>query len=274
LATEQEARQAANRHALRSHRLRCDLVYGGRYEYMSLHGGEDYREWLLTLPNYQHSHFNGHFFERNILLHLRTKVRCDAGGSRLLFIEEIQSDWHRAAARYGARGGVAPAPFRKEWVSLALKLMLLHVVEKGLDGIAWADAAVHELRYDQPMPPLRRLYDEALPRLLNRLAAPWKGEVGSGSFATKQPWLHAARHKELWKVEGGAGKFATRARYNKQQALELIERHSKAVDLELPVLRPPTAMREHIARYGLPLFGETHLTTAGAAGSTSRSDSA
>lgn len=255
-ASSQEAQQVANQHALRSYRLRCDLTYRAHYEYMTLHGGEEYREWLVTLPDYHRSHFTGHFYERNILLHIRSKVRRARDGSRVLFIEELQSDWHQAAARYGLRGGIPPAPFRREWASLALKLMLLHVVESGLDGIAWADAAVHELRYDKVLTPLRRLYDEALPRTLNRLAKSWQVRVGRGEFDTRRPWLHAVRSKDCWKVEGGAGRFATRARYNKHEALALIERHSKAVTLSLPMLLLPEGMRRHIAEHGLPLFGE------------------
>ena len=255
-ATAEEAKQVARQHALRTHRLRCELNYRAQYEYMSLHGGEEYREWLVTLPDYHRSHFSGHFHERNILLHIRTKIRRTVDGSQVLFIEELQSDWHQAAARYGLRSGIPLAPFRREWAGLAIKLMLLHAVEKGLDGIAWADSSVQELRYDKVLTPLRRLYDEELPCLLNRLARPWQAGVERGRFATRSPWLHAARSKDSWKVEGGAGKFATRARYNKQQALALIERHSKAVTLELPMLLLPGGMRDYIARHGLPLFGE------------------
>ncbi len=64
-------------------------------------------------------------------------------------------------------------------------------------------------------------------------------------------------------MEGGAGKFATRARYNKEQAMAVIARHSKMVDLSLPMLRVPEAMRRHITEYGLPLFGEQHIHLPG-----------
>lgn len=257
-SSREEAIEVAELHAVRNHRLRCSLTYKAQYEYMSLHGGDDYREWLVTLPDYQHSHFNGHFYERNILLHIRSKVRHTQDGKHVLFIEELQSDWQLASLRYGSRCGVPRAPFRKEWASLAMKLMLLHVVEKGLDGLAWANADVHELRYDRLLTPLRRLYDKELPCLAKRLSAPWKGEVCSGLFATRSPWLHAARSKASWKVEGGAGKFVTRARYNKEQAEALIARHSKQVTLKLPMLLLPDEMRQHIAAHGLPLFGERH----------------
>jgi hypothetical protein len=257
-ASVTEALQVANQHALRNHYLQCELAPRERYEYMTLHGGEEYREWLVTLPNYHHSLFNGHFHERNILLHMRTKVRHISGSQRVLFIEELQSDWHQLSERSRRFEEIPPAPFRKEWVSLALKLLLLHAVERGLDAIAWADAGVHEMRYDKKLPQLRRLYDEELPHTLLRLGKPWQAQLTRAEFATRSPWLHASRHKEHWRVVGGAGRFVTRARFDKGEALALIERHSKAVTLNLPLLVLPEAMRAHIAEHGLPLFGELY----------------
>lgn len=42
-----------------------------------------------------------HFDEPNILAHVRFNERYDSGGKRLLFIEEIQSDWHQAGRKKG-----------------------------------------------------------------------------------------------------------------------------------------------------------------------------
>lgn len=251
------ALQAAGAHARASHRLRPRLGYSTTYEYMSLQGGEEYREWLVTLPEYQRSHFTAHYQERNVLLHIRTKIRETEQGQRVLFIEELQSDWQQAVARYGHSSGIPPAPFRKEWASLALKLMLIHAAKRDLDGIAWTDSQVHQLRYDREMGPLQQLYDHEVPQLLTRIARPWKCQVESGEFRTRSPWLHAARCNDCWKVEGGQGKFATRPRYDKQQALALIERHSRALTLSLPMMLMPDAMKHHILQHGLPLFGET-----------------
>ena len=251
------AMQSADAHARESHRYRPKFGYSTTYEYMSLQGGEEYREWLVTLPDYHRSHFNAHYDERNVLLHIRTKIRETEQGARVLFIEELQSDWQQAVARYGTSCGIAPAPFRKEWASLALKLMLIHTAKLDLDGIAWTDSQVHTLRYDREMGSLQQLYDHELPHLLTRIARPWKLQVESGEFKTRSPWLHAARCNDCWKVEGGQGKFATRPRYDKQQAVALIERHSKALTLTLPMMRLPIEMKQHILQNGLPLFGET-----------------
>ncbi len=254
-ANRELACEQARRHALRSHRLRCDLDSSRRYEHMSLHGGEDYREWLVTLPDYQHSHFNSHYYERNVLLHIRSKQRKTTDGRRVLFIEEIQSDWHQAD-RHQVRGQIPRAPFRREWPALALKLMLIHAAEQGLDGLAWADGQVHELRYDQAMPGLRRLYDKELPRIATRLGKIWGSTLEQADFATRHPWLHATRQQDKWRVEGGGGRFHTRARYDRAQAQAVIARHSKAVTLSLPLLCINAAMGEQLKHHGLPLFGE------------------
>jgi hypothetical protein len=43
----------------------------------------------------------GHFDEPNVLAHIRLNDRTDADGKRVLFVEEIQSDWHQKGRRQG-----------------------------------------------------------------------------------------------------------------------------------------------------------------------------
>lgn len=43
----------------------------------------------------------GHFDEPNVLAHVRFNDRVDADGKRVLFIEEIQSDWHQRGRKFG-----------------------------------------------------------------------------------------------------------------------------------------------------------------------------
>jgi len=42
-----------------------------------------------------------HFNEDNVLLHLRLNDRIDADGKKVMFIEELQSDWHQKGRKYG-----------------------------------------------------------------------------------------------------------------------------------------------------------------------------
>ena len=51
---------------------------------------------------------SSHFDEKNILAHVRLNDRVDADGKRVLFVEEIQSDWHQAGRKKGYRGDEAP----------------------------------------------------------------------------------------------------------------------------------------------------------------------
>jgi len=50
---------------------------------------------------------SSHYSHANILAHMRLNDRTDADGKRVLFIEEIQSDWHQAGRKKGYKGGLA-----------------------------------------------------------------------------------------------------------------------------------------------------------------------
>jgi len=43
---------------------------------------------------------SGHFEQPNILAHMRLNDRVDADGKKVLFVEEVQSDWHQAGRKY------------------------------------------------------------------------------------------------------------------------------------------------------------------------------
>ena len=91
------------------------------FEDYALPGGQNYREVLLTigprLENYptrqaydeairQQDARGGafersHFDESNVLAHLRLTDRTGPDGEKILFIEEIQSDWHQKGRKQG-----------------------------------------------------------------------------------------------------------------------------------------------------------------------------
>lgn len=74
----------------------------GRYQ---LPGGKNYREVLITLPPIrerdQRGYKSGHWDQPNVLVHFRLNDRVDADGKRVLFVEEIQSDWGQAGRKKG-----------------------------------------------------------------------------------------------------------------------------------------------------------------------------
>lgn len=73
-----------------------------------LPGADDtYRELLLTLPRIDGP--STHWDEPNVVAHTRFTTRTDASGARVLFLEEVQSDWHQKGRDEGYQRTVPAA---------------------------------------------------------------------------------------------------------------------------------------------------------------------
>lgn len=171
---------------------KSDEAGGTRYSQYTLPGGENYREVLLTLPRKEtttgdvaqrlfgrpmasllederqavademrrtydataRDFRSGHWDQPNVLAHIRMNDRTDADGKKVLFVEEIQSDWGqrrrknlKMAEESGSqmlRDGVdkqtPPAPFigsTGKWLTLALKRVLRMAAEGAYDRVAF-----------------------------------------------------------------------------------------------------------------------------------------
>ena len=142
-------------------------------------GGTDYREWLVTMPFYPHSYFSPHFKVRNVLSHIRCDMRDGPDGERVLLIHEVQSDWAKDTRDAIGIADADPEhaqfpPFWREWSSLTMKLVLLHAAHQGADGLAWTKGSHQILRYEGfGAKGLAQLYDQILPREVNRLVKPF-----------------------------------------------------------------------------------------------------
>ena len=155
------------------------LLASERWVDWSWTGGEDYREWLITLPCFAATYFSSHFAVRNVLAHVRCDWREGADGERVLMLHEVQSDWmqdaRRAIQNFGNDAGFADdAPFLQEWPALTLKLMLLHAAHMGADALGWTRGShqVHRFR-GLGSEGLKELYDRTLPREVNRMLKPF-----------------------------------------------------------------------------------------------------
>ncbi|HKJ88221.1 MAG TPA: JAB domain-containing protein, partial [Gammaproteobacteria bacterium] len=158
------------------------------YDEYTMPGGENYRELTLVLPHdpgdatFQPPHFRG---EQNILAHVRFNDRVDADGNPMLFIEEVQSDWHQAGRERGYQGmeptdeevrrffeleeGADPADYREDmmehpdyrrntppnapfkangWTNLAMKRMIRWASEHGYSSIGWTTGSTQTARYN------------------------------------------------------------------------------------------------------------------------------
>jgi len=71
-----------------------------KYENYQLPGGENYKEILVTLPG-KDQFKSSHFDETNIITHLRMNTRTDNDGKKVLFLEEVQSDWGQKGKKEG-----------------------------------------------------------------------------------------------------------------------------------------------------------------------------
>lgn len=82
-----------------------------KYAEHTLAGGDNYREFLLTLDQNLSSdsplfkkmgidYYNHHYDEGNIVAHIRVKDR-ELGDKKVLYIEEIQSDWGQQGRKQG-----------------------------------------------------------------------------------------------------------------------------------------------------------------------------
>ena len=143
-----------------------------KYSSYQLPGGENYREILLQAPvdfspirkgENVTAFKSSHWDEGNVLAHIRVNDRTTPDGKKVLFIEEIQSDWARETRRSkdgtllnmaGTDGDVSkatkvlPHSALKNWQELALKRVLKEAVEGGYDAIAWTSGEQQADRYD------------------------------------------------------------------------------------------------------------------------------
>jgi len=85
-------------------------------DYDSLSEGEQrgYRRTAITEHGSDHdakvNYHSSHWSEPNVLLHVRMNDRVDADGKRVLFLEEVQSDWHQEGRQKGYKRGEGEKP--------------------------------------------------------------------------------------------------------------------------------------------------------------------
>lgn len=79
----------------------------GRWSKYKLPGGKNYRELVFKMPNssYSNDAMKGHWGQdaEGVLAHARIQD-FTVNGKKMLFVEEIQSDWHNAGHKFGYEG--------------------------------------------------------------------------------------------------------------------------------------------------------------------------
>lgn len=105
--------KASNVHILQQHDGRYHVVISNSDElFTDLAAAEDYllNEFVIPEgiiegegPTASDEHYNTHWRRKNVLAHVRFNERRDRDGKRVLFLEELQSDWHQQGRKKGYR---------------------------------------------------------------------------------------------------------------------------------------------------------------------------
>lgn len=87
--------------------------------------------------------------EENVLAWVRVNDRIGPNGEKILFIEEIQSDWHQRGRKHGYdKGGVPDAPFKNTWHEMSFRRVVEMAAREGYDQVSWTPGEVQADRYD------------------------------------------------------------------------------------------------------------------------------
>ena len=169
---------------------KSDILMDGmaapKFERITLPGGENYREILLQVPppkgfrevdadDMAKVFRESHHGYPNVLAHIRMKDRVDAQGRKILFVEEVQSDWHQK----GRKRGYSP----EENAAIVAEL----------EGkVRAAQREVDIRRSDPRLKGGIQGFEYDLRVLEKRLAIAQKGPVPDGPFKKTQEWVGLA----------------------------------------------------------------------------------
>ncbi len=208
----------------------------------SLAGGEAYQELLIQLDDWPLTYVPRHFAARNVLAHVRAGIRKTQCGRRVLFLDEVQSDWHadlraqdKGMVSDPRRPGVPRAPFAKDWPLMVMKLMLWRAQLLGLDGLAWSTADLQAQRWRGYAPPTW-LYAETLPAAAESLARTLGLRSGDVSLSVRSRAWRVEQSDAGWLVQNGYGQQVTKPFRNQVQAERFTDLCSAAEALQVPVL--------------------------------------
>jgi len=175
---------------------------------LNLPKGENGREILLRYPitdpwdTFSHEeHWQDYGIDTNIFAHLRVNDRTDTDGKKMLFIEELQSDWHQTGKEFGYQnvegvdeGGVEvpyvpDAPMKNTWHETALRRAVRFAAENGYERIGITPSKVQIARNPGAGEAGMKLnYDQKYPKYLSKYGKKWGARSGKTSIDVGAKW--------------------------------------------------------------------------------------
>lgn len=233
-------------------------------QYSLLGRNSSYKEWVICLPDWPEAFEQSHFDVINVILHIRTSEWKDTKNEPLLLIDEIQSDWHALGREHGYYevcenidldncDAVPDAPFKKEWHELGIKLGIWIALNSGHHRLAFTNSNVHKSRYGQDLEGFRMLYDQLIPKSLDKLASNFKCSQGSTMIACRKPKESIRYRRGLgWELRSNEDVKIIR---NEVVAMRYLESHGIKTQEEVRVFDISPELSALLSQKGLPLFG-------------------
>ncbi len=237
------------------------------YERYSLLGkNSSYKEWVVCLPDWPEAYENSHFDLNNLVLHIRTSEWKDTKDRPLLLIDEIQSDWHALGRDNGyydigtivdeGSNAVPEVPFKREWHELGIKLAVWIALQSGHRRVAFTRSNVHKSRYGKDLEGFHLLYDQLIPKALDKLATKFKCTLERGMILISKP-TDTIRFKSGtgWELRKQGTDEDIQIIKNQVVAMRYLESRGQKLSEEVLVFEISPILADFVKSKGLPLFG-------------------
>ena len=142
------------------------------------------QEWLrknrrdLVNRSAGENYHGPHWDDPNVVAHMRIDDRVDAAGRRVMFVNEIQSDWGQAKKK--SPQSTPSGPFTRgktePWVALAIKRLLAKANEEGYEVLAFPKGEEISKAVGAPEENVK-FYNDMLPKIVERVAKKVGGKV-------------------------------------------------------------------------------------------------
>lgn len=186
---------------------------------------------LQSTPEFKSSHFD----QPNILAHLRVNDRVDADGKKVLFVEEVQSDWHQA----GRKKGYMPADEQKAKAEIQKRMSDLNTERKPLnDRLILLQGAFNKDAYADEIAELQNKLND-----IQREYAPLANQLSTGLAGVpdapfKTTWSELAMKRAIQMAsEGGYDRIAFTTGKTQSERYDLSKEISRITYTEAGVLR-------------------------------------